>query len=130
MRPEPPNPELLKWAIVAVIVTATTAGELLQALGMRHQGEIHDFRPDALGSVGAALVRDRYIIASFCAMAVSFFAFMSLVSVADLSFAVPATAASYVFETILAKYVLGEHVAWKRWAGASLVACGVALLSI
>ncbi len=123
------NPDMTKWAIVAIIVAATTAGELLQALGMRHMGEIHDFRPSALGRLAASLVRNRYIAASFGAMAISFFAFMSLVSVADLSFAVPATAASYVFETILAKYVLGEHVAWKRWAGASLVACGVGLLS-
>lgn len=124
------NPETTKWAIVAIIVAATTAGELLQALGMRHQGEIHDFRPGALGRLAAALVRNRYIAASFGAMAISFFAFMSLVSVADLSFAVPATAASYVFETVLAKYVLGEYVEWKRWAGASLVACGVGLLSL
>ena len=34
----------------------------------------------------------------------------ALVSIADLSFAVPATAASYVFETILAKYVLKERI--------------------
>ena len=43
-------------------------------------------------------------------MAVSFFAFIALLSVADLSFAVPATAASYVLETVLAKYLLKEPV--------------------
>jgi uncharacterized membrane protein len=63
-------------------------------------------------------------------MTVSFFAFIALLSVADLSFAVPATAASYVLETVLAKYLLKEPVALGRWAGASLVACGVALLSL
>ena len=55
---------------------------------------------------------------------------MALVSVSDLSFAVPVTAASYIFETILAKYLLKERVGWKRWAGVALVACGVGLLSI
>jgi drug/metabolite transporter (DMT)-like permease len=49
--------------------------------------------------------------------------------VADFSFAVPATAVSYVLETIFAKYLLKEPVNWGRWAGASLVACGVALLA-
>ena len=63
-------------------------------------------------------------------MAVSFFAFMTLLSIADLSFAVPATAVTYVFETVLAKYLLKERISWGRWAGASLVACGVALLSL
>jgi uncharacterized membrane protein len=43
---------------------------------------------------------------------------------------VPATAGSYVLETVLAKYVLQEPVTMERWAGASLVACGVALLSL
>jgi drug/metabolite transporter (DMT)-like permease len=124
------SPELLNWVLAGVIVAATTAGELLQAMGMRHHGEIHDFRPGPLGRAAAALARNRYVAASFGAMAISFFAFLALVSVADLSFAVPATAASYVFETILARYVLGERIAWKRWAGASLVACGVALLSV
>jgi drug/metabolite transporter (DMT)-like permease len=63
-------------------------------------------------------------------MAVSFFAYLGLLTIADLSFAVPATAVTYVLETVLAKYVLKEHVSWLRWAGAALVICGVALVSL
>ena len=55
---------------------------------------------------------------------------MGLLTIADLSFAVPATAVTYVLETVLAKYVLKEQVNWLRWAGASLVICGVALVSL
>ncbi|MCL4401227.1 MAG: EamA family transporter [Acidobacteria bacterium] len=120
----------MKWLLVAVIVAATTAGEVLQAIGMRHHGEVHDFRPGALGRMFAMLARNRYIVASVAAMAVSFFAFMSLLSVSELSFAVPATAVTYVLETALAKFLLKEQISWGRWAGASLVACGVALLSL
>jgi len=47
----------------------------------------------------------------------------------DLSFAVPATAITFVAETILAKFLLKERVNALRWAGASLVICGVALVS-
>lgn len=120
----------MRWLLVWIIVLATTAGNVLQAMGMRHHGEIHDFRPGALGRVAAALAQSRYIIASIVAMAISFFAFMALVSIAELSFAVPATAASYIFETILAKYLLKEHVNWKRWTGVLLVAAGVGLLTV
>ncbi len=120
----------MKWGLVALIVAATTAGQVLQAVGMRRHGEVHLSRPGALRRLLAWLVRNELIIASVACMAVSFFAFMALLSIADLSFAVPATAASFVFETILAKYILKEHVSWKRWAGAGLVACGVALLSL
>jgi drug/metabolite transporter (DMT)-like permease len=120
----------MKWFLVAVIVGCTTEGEVLQAVGMREHGEIDDFRPGALGQVLRAIARNRMVVASVLAMAVSFFAFMTLLSVADVSFAVPATAASYVLETLLAKFILREHISGRRWAGASLVACGVALLSV
>ncbi len=120
----------MKWALVAIIVAATSAGELLQTAGMKRHGEIHDFRPGALRGVLARLARNWFVAVSVVLMAVSFFAFMKLLSVADLSFAVPATAASYVVETALAKYLLGEQVSRKRWAGAACVVCGVALLAL
>jgi len=47
-----------------------------------------------------------------------------------LSFAVPVSAVTYALETVLAKYVLKERVNWLRWAGAALVICGVALVSL
>jgi drug/metabolite transporter (DMT)-like permease len=120
----------MKFLWIATIVAATTVGEVLQALGMRHLGEIHDFRPNALGRALAMLARNRYVIGSVVAMAVSFFAYMGLLTIADLSFAVPVTAVTYALETVLAKYILKEHVNWLRWAGASLVICGVALVSL
>lgn len=119
----------MKWVFIAVIVAATTAGEVLQAMAMRHHGEIRDFRPGAIGRAMAMLARNRYAIGGVAAMAVSFFAYEGLLPIADLSFAVPATAITFVAETILAKYVLKEHVSRLRWAGASLVICGVALVS-
>ncbi len=117
------------WAFVCIIVTATAVGEVLQAYGMRRHGEIKDFRPGALGRVAAALARNRFVILSVLAMAISFFAFEGLLSKAELSLAVPMTAASYVLETIMAKYVLKEHVSWVRWTGAVLVLAGVVLVS-
>ncbi len=118
----------MKWFLVAVIVGATVLGDALQTAGMKRHGEIHDFRPGALGRVARALASNWHVIVAIGMMAVSFFAFLTLLSIADLSFAVPATAASFVLETLVAKYFLKERVDWKRWAGAGLVACGVALL--
>ena len=120
----------MKWVLVGVVVTATVLSDALQTAGVRRHGEIHDFRPGALGRAGAALARNGYVIVAVALMAVSVFAFLTLLSLADLSFAVPATAASFVIETFVAKYYLRERVAWRRWAGAGLVACGVALLAL
>ncbi len=120
----------MKWLLIGIVVAATTIGEVLQAMGMRHHGEIHDFRPGAMGRALAMMARNRYVIGSVAAMAVSFFAYLGLLTVSELSFAVPATAVTYVFETALAKYILKEQVTWLRWAGASLVICGVILVSL
>jgi len=120
----------VKWIYIAIIVGATTVGEVMQAAGMRRHGEIRDFRPGAIGRVAAALSRNAFVIGSVVAMAVSFFAYLGLLTVAELSFAVPVTAVTYVLETVLAKYILKEHVNWLRWAGACLVICGVALVSL
>jgi drug/metabolite transporter (DMT)-like permease len=119
----------MKWLLVMVIAAGTTIGDVSQAAAMKSHGEIRDFRPGAIRRLLALLARNKLIIASIAAMAISFFAFIALLSVADLSFAVPATAASYVIETVLAKYLLKEPVTAGRWVGASLVACGVLLLS-
>jgi drug/metabolite transporter (DMT)-like permease len=120
----------VKWVVLAVMTGATTIGEVLQAMGMRRHGEIRDFRPGALGRALALVARNRFVIGGFAAMAVSFFAFMKLLTLSDLSFAVPVSAVTYVAETILAKYVLKERVTGVRWAGALLVICGVVLVSL
>ncbi len=119
----------MNWVLVAVIVLTTTVKDILQAIAMRRHGEIHDFRPGAVGKALRILASNRNIIISMVCSAISFFAFLRLVSIADLSFAVPATSASYVFETILAKYILKEQINGMRWIGAVLVTFGVALLS-
>ncbi len=120
---------MMNWVLVAVIVTSNAFGDILSTYGMKRRGEVEDFRPTAIGRLVAEIARDRYIIGGFAALAVGFFALMALLSVAELSFAIPATAASYVLETMLARAVLKERVNWVRWAGVSLVACGVALIA-
>jgi drug/metabolite transporter (DMT)-like permease len=120
---------LNSWILVAVIVGATVMGDLLQSLEMKRHGEIRDFHPRGLGKLAATLARKKFLILAILFMAASFFAFMTLIETADLSFAVPASAAALVFETILARLVLKERVDSRRWLGACLVACGVVLLA-
>ena len=117
------------WYLVGTIVFATTAGDILQSFEMKRHGEISDFRPSGIWHTLKSLLGRPLLILSVLCMAASFFAFMSLLRVADLSFAVPATAASFVLETILARVVLKENVGKRRWVGALCVACGVALLA-
>jgi transporter family protein len=112
-----------------VIVVCNTFGDLLTAYGMRRHGQVSEFYPSALRRMFARLARNGFVIGGIVAMAFSFFALLSLLSISDLSFAIPATSASYLLETVLAKSLLREEVRWERWAGAALVAAGVAMLA-
>jgi drug/metabolite transporter (DMT)-like permease len=103
---------LMQWLLVAAIVVCTACADLLQAHGMRRGG--------ARWKVPLSILF----------LALSFFSFTQLLRIADLSFAVPATAASLVVETALARPVLSERVGWRRWGGAALAAIGVALLAL
>lgn len=118
-----------QWLLVGLIVGCTVLGDLLQTIEMKKVGAVDDFRPNMLRRLLREMASRKFLILAVLLMAISFFAFMKLLSVADLSFAVPASAASVVVETILAKLVLKENVNLRRWAGAGLVACGVALLA-
>ncbi|MBI3210927.1 MAG: EamA family transporter [Candidatus Solibacter usitatus] len=120
----------MRWWLLTAVVLATVGADLLQSFEMKRQGEVRDFRPGALGRLFGTLLRRRLLLLAFVCMAISFFAFLKLLTMADLSFAVPATAATYVVETFLAKALLKEQVEWQRWGGATLVAGGVLLLAL
>jgi drug/metabolite transporter (DMT)-like permease len=119
----------MKWALVGVIVVCNACSDLLNSSAMRRHGEVHDFHPKAIGGLVAGLARNPRIMLGVVALAVAFFALMALLSIAKLSFAIPATAASYVIETLLAKYLLHERINRKRWTGVLLVTFGVILLA-
>jgi len=54
---------------------------------------------------------------------------MALVQSAPLSFAVPASAGSFLLETVLARLVLHERIGGRRAAGNLLVLAGILLLA-
>jgi len=122
---------MVKWIMVAIIVGSTVLADLLQSFEMkRHVVAVEDLRPGRIGRLLGSFARRGPLVLAVCFMAISFFAFMKLLSIADLSFAVPVTAASVVLETILARLLLKETVSPMRWGGAFCVACGVALLAV
>lgn len=115
---------MTQWLLVAAIVGATAGADVLQSYEMKQQPE------SGVRTAARSILSRPLLLVSIGCMAVSFFAFLALLSIADLSFAVPATAASYVVETVLAAWLLKEAVDHRRWIGVTLVACGVALLAV
>jgi drug/metabolite transporter (DMT)-like permease len=117
----------MTWVLLIIMVAATAASDLLQSFEMKRAGE------QSVGARGVArllrmIVERRYLLLYIVCLAFSFFAFMALVQSAPLSFAVPASASSFILETVLAKILLKEQIGVRRAAGSLLVLCGVVLL--
>jgi drug/metabolite transporter (DMT)-like permease len=117
----------MKWPLVALMVTATVASDVLQSYEMKRSGE-QSVGARGLLRVLRLIAARKFLILAVACLAVSFFSFMALVETEPLSFAVPASAASYIFETVLAKFVLKERVGPRRIAGTLIVLVGVALI--
>ena len=114
--------------LVGIIAICNTIGDVLNTAGMKRQGEVENLNPRTFIHMWGRIFRNPLVLGGLGALAISFFALLSLLSIANVSFAVPATAISYLLETLLAKHVLKENVGLRRWAAAILVAGGVALL--
>ncbi len=119
----------MKHLLVALIVVCTAIGDVLTARGMKRGKAVDDLSARGYARLAVAVLRNVYVMVGVGVLAVAFFALLALLSIANVSFAVPATAASYLVETVLAKYVLKEKISVQRWAGAAMVALGVLLLS-
>ena len=121
----------MKTAIaVLVIALASSAGEVLIARGLKQIGEISTLQLRELLVIGGRILTKRDFLAGLFSMAISFCAFLAVLSWADLSYTIPATSLSYVISTLGARLVLQEKINPLRWSGTILVCFGVALISL
>jgi drug/metabolite transporter (DMT)-like permease len=117
----------MRWVLVSAMVIATVAGDLLQSYEMKRAGE-QSVSARGFARLLHVIAQRRLLILGIVCNAVSFFSFMALVQTEPLSFAVPASSASFVLETLLAKFVLHERLGARRTAGALAVLAGVVLV--
>jgi drug/metabolite transporter (DMT)-like permease len=119
----------MKWILVITVVLSTSAADLLKSMAMREHGEVHDFRPGAFAKLIVVIIKSPLLLAAISGSILSFLGFVALLSVAELSFAVPATSSVFVLEAVCARILLHEDVTWKRWVGVSFIAFGIVFLS-
>lgn len=117
----------MKWMFILLTVFTSSCGDVLCASGMSEGAVVQDLEPRRIArAVRYIVTRRKVVLGGFC-YAVAFFALLGLLSTSALSVAIPATALSFVLDTIAARFLLHEHVPWKRWAGVLCVCAGVAL---
>ena len=120
----------MRWIWVLLVVLSSTAGDIFSAKGMSEREEVEDFRPSGIARVFHYIATHPIVLAGIATNAFSFVAFLALLSVANLSFSVPATALSYILKTLLAEFYLHEKVDKRRWMGVALVSAGIVLIAL
>jgi uncharacterized membrane protein len=76
-----------------------------------------------------ATMRNIWVWAGAGLLIVHVVLYMTVLSQADLSFALPLTAGSYPLAALLSRTVLHENVGTARWLGTALITLGVAIVS-
>lgn len=120
----------MKWVWLLIGIVTSTFGDLMTAKGMAQHGDTEDFGAIGLARILHHIATHRLVIFGIFFDAISFFSVMALLSVAPVSFAVPASAGSYIMKIILAHSYLGEHIDGRRQWGAVCVAVGIVLISL
>jgi drug/metabolite transporter (DMT)-like permease len=117
-----------EFLLLVVIVVAGTGGELCVTRAMKEIGEVHDFRPAALGRFILRAVTVRWMWLGIAMMTVAFFALLTALSFENVSFVVPVTALSYAAGAVGAVLFLRERISAQRWVGVLIVCAGVTIV--
>jgi len=116
------------WLLVALVVIFGTAGNLLFSVGMKRIGALPHVSPAAWRMVLAQVFSSPPIWLGIVSMLLFLAAFMLVLSWADFSYVLPATAAMYVLIPVLGHFLLGEPVRPLHWVGIGFICAGVVLV--
>lgn len=112
--------------IMLIAVVALAVGETLLSKGMKQAGR----GGDGWAHQAAGVIRNGWIWAGLILLIVHVGLYMLALKDADLSLALPLTAASYPLAALLARFYLREEVGTTRWIGTLVITAGVAIVAL
>jgi len=124
------NPLFRTIVIMLLAVAAATVGDIFMSQGMRAVGEIRITGLGSLWRTGVRVFTTWKVWVGILLAATFFFLWLSVLSWADLSLALPMTALTYVLNAALAGPFLGERVSGLRWLGTLLIFAGVVAVTL
>jgi drug/metabolite transporter (DMT)-like permease len=111
--------------LVVLLVVLSSAANLFFSIGMKRIGALQGWRMEALRAAFVAIFSSAWIWLGIVSMLLFLAALMLVLSWADFSYVLPATASMYAVIPLLGHFVLGERVAGLRWLGVALICLGV-----
>ena len=124
--------DLYAWAAIALIILASTTGDVLLSYSMKRVGDVGELwkRHGMLAVIGRILTTPTFAL-GLMAMGVAFYSLLFGLSWGNLSLVVPASASlTFVANALAARIFLHERVGRRRWIAALLVAGGVVLMAV
>jgi uncharacterized membrane protein len=124
-----PHPLRAKTFILLVLMVALgSAGDVLLSAGMKRVGTVEAWTPAGLHRVFFAAFTSPTVWSGTLCLIGFFICYMLVLSWADLSYVLPASASSYAIVPLLGFALLGEAVTSLRWTGVALICLGVVLV--
>ncbi len=116
------------YLFIALIVILNPLGNTLLRAGMSRAGAPSHWTSQALALFFWKAFQSGAVWLGITLLILFFICYMLVLSWADYSYVLPASAASYVVVALLGSAVLGEHVPVGRWVGIGFICAGAVLV--
>ncbi len=118
-----------KTAVLLLLMVAFgSSGDTLMGKGMRAVGPPAEWSAARVGEFLSQAALSPIVWAGFGCLLLFFVSYMLVLTWADFSFVLPASAAAYAVVPLLGHFFLGEAVSPLRWAGVVTITLGVGLV--
>lgn len=114
--------------LLLMMVVFGSSGDTLMGKGMRVIGPPVEWRVAPVIEFLSHAAVSPAVWAGFACLLLFFLSYMLVLTWADFSFVLPASAAAYAVVPLLGHFFLGEPVSTVRWAGVVMITLGVGLV--
>jgi len=114
--------------LLFLMVAFGSSGDTLIGKGMRAVGPPAEWSVAPILAFVTHAAGSPAVWAGFACLLLFFLSYMLVLTWADFSFVLPASAAAYAVVPLLGHFFLGEAVSPLRWTGVALITLGVGLV--
>ncbi len=118
------------YVLLALMVVAGASGDILLSKGVKQIGELQHWTPAALYAFLFQVFTNVTVWLGIACLIGYFLCYTLVLSWADFSYVLPASALTYVLVPVLARIALNESVTPLRWAGVAGIFLGVMLVGL
>lgn len=116
------------YVLIALMVCFGPTGDVLLGKGMKEVGALAGWSPVQLAQFLVLAIMNPTVWLGILSLLLFFLSYMIVLSWADFSYVLPASAAGYAVVPLLGHLFLAEFVSPLRWMGVAFICLGVALV--